>query len=127
MPIFKSVQRALLALCLVAMSLAHAAPPPEEQKLIATLIQRVEAMNGMKFVRNGSEYSSVEAAKHMRAKYDHFKDKIGTADEFITRCASRSEMTGAAYKIKTADGKEHDANAFLTQELRKVRSGAASG
>lgn len=117
----------LLALFLGATSLAHALPSPDEQKLITHLISRVETMRDLKFVRNGAEHSSADAAKHLRAKYDHFKDKIGTAEEFIARCGSRSEMTGSPYRIKTGDGKEHDAGAFLNQELRKMRGGTAAG
>ncbi|AMM24002.1 DUF5329 family protein [Variovorax sp. PAMC 28711] len=127
---FRFVQTLWLVLCLglaSVTSVAHATPPPDEQKLIAALIQRVETMSSMKFMRNGMTYSAADAGKHMRAKYDYFKDKIGTAEEFIARCASRSEMTGMPYRIQTNDGKEYDANAFLTQELRKVRGAPSSG
>jgi len=101
--------------------LAHATPSAEEHKLITALIDRVQKMSTMKFMRNGDEHSSIDAAEHMEAKYKYFKDEIVTADDFIDRCASRSEVTGKPYMVKLANGKTHDANAFLKQELRALR------
>jgi len=99
------LRSAWLALLLGASALlAHATPSATEEKLIDTLIQRVSKMSAMVFMRNGSEYNAADAAKHMQAKYDHFKKELVTAEDFIERCASRSEMTGQAYKVKLTDG-----------------------
>lgn len=100
---------------------AGAAPPPAEHQLIVLLIQRVESMDAMVFTRNGSPHTAAEAGKHMRAKYAHFKDQIGTADDFITRCASRSEMTGKPYFVRIGDGPAEEASTFLARELRQLR------
>ncbi|WP_260397317.1 DUF5329 domain-containing protein [Variovorax sp. KBW07] len=116
------MRAALLALCLGAAALlAQATPSATEDKLIATLIQRVSTMSAMVFLRNGNEYTSADAAKHMQAKYDYFKKELVTAEDFIERCASRSEMTGQAYRVKLSDGTVKDANAFLNSELRVLR------
>ncbi|RQO35478.1 hypothetical protein DBV14_32815 [Variovorax sp. KBW07] len=122
MPSFHTLRAALLALCLGAAALlAQATPSATEDKLIATLIQRVSTMSAMVFLRNGNEYTSADAAKHMQAKYDYFKKELVTAEDFIERCASRSEMTGQAYRVKLSDGTVKDANAFLNSELRVLR------
>jgi hypothetical protein len=114
-----------LLLALLALSpLARATPSAEEHRLITALIGRVGKMTTMKFMRNGDEHSSTDAAEHMQAKYKHFKDEIKTAEDFIERCASRSEVTGKPYAVKLADGKVHDANAFLKRELRVLRRSA---
>jgi len=65
----------------------------------------------------------------MQAKYDYFKKDLATAEDFIDRCASRSEVTGQPYKVKLTDGAVRDANEFLNSELRALRQKAkkASG
>ncbi|MET3497548.1 DUF5329 family protein [Variovorax boronicumulans] len=119
---FKFFRAALLALLFGTCAiLAHATPSAAEDKLIDTLIQRVSKMSAMVFLRNGNEYTAADAAKHMQAKYDHFKKELVTAEDFIERCASRSEMTGQAYKVKLNDGVVKDANEFLNAELRALR------
>ena len=59
----------------------------------------------------------------MKAKFDHFKDEIVTAEDFIDRCASRSEMTGKPYQVKLHNGAVKDAQEFLNAELRTLRKG----
>lgn len=103
-------------------AVAGATPSPSEDKVIQTLIQRVEKTTDMVFVRNGSEYNATDAASHMRSKYDYFKAEIVTAEDFIERCATRSEMTKVAYKVKLASGAAmRDSGDFLREELRKLR------
>ena len=119
---FRFWRAALLTLLLGASALlAQAAPSAAEEKLIDTLILRVSKMDAMIFLRNGNEYNSADAAKHMQAKYDYFKKELVTAEDFIDRCASRSEMTGQAYKVKLTNGAVRDANEFLNSELRALR------
>ena len=125
MAAFRFLRTALLALLLGASAvLAQATPSDAEEKLIDTLIQRVSKMSAMVFLRNGNEYNAADAAKHMQAKYDYFKKELATAEDFIDRCASRSEMTGQAYKVKLTGGAVRDANEFLNSELRMLRQQA---
>lgn len=124
LPHLKHLRGALLAFLLGASALlAHATPSATEGQLIDTLIQHVGKMSSMVFLRNGSEYRAADAAKHMQAKYDYFKKELVTAEDFIQRCASRSEMTGMAYKVKLDDGAVRDASEFLNAELRALRQG----
>ncbi|WP_076999376.1 DUF5329 family protein [Variovorax sp. KK3] len=108
------------ALALVPL-LARATPSPEEHRLITALIDRVQGMKTMKFLRNGEPHDADEAAKHLRAKYEHFRKKIVTAEDFIDRCATRSEVTGKAYMVQMGDAKPREAKAFMLQELRAMR------
>jgi len=87
----------------------------------SSLIQRVSKMTAMVFLRNGNEYTAADAAKHMQAKYDYFKKDLATAEDFIDRCASRSEMTGKPYQVKMPNGAVRDAKEFLTAELHTLR------
>ncbi len=43
----------------------------------------------MTFIRNGSEHDSANAAKHMQAKFEHYRDRIVSAEDFIALCATR--------------------------------------
>jgi hypothetical protein len=112
---------ATLALLSAMAPLAAATPSEQEHKLIMALIARVQGMTTMKFLRNDEAHNAAEAAEHMEAKYKHFNKEIVTAEDFIERCASRSELTGKPYLVKLADGKTREARAFLMQELRAMR------
>ncbi len=74
------------------------------------------------FVRNGSNYTAKEASEHMRRKYDHFKKEIKTPEDFIEKCASKSEMSGKPYTVKFADGKNMRCDEWMKKLLaeRKV-------
>ncbi|CAN7644016.1 DUF5329 family protein [Variovorax sp. LjRoot84] len=112
---------AAMAFALCAASPAHATPSASEQRVIETLIQRVASQKSMKFMRNGEEHDATEAAQHLRAKYDHFKDKIVTAEDFIRLCGTRSEVTKVPYKVRTADKRTRNSSDFLKDELHLVR------
>jgi hypothetical protein len=112
---------AAMAFALCAASLAHATPSASEQKVIETLIQRVASQKSMKFMRNGEEHDAAEAARHLRAKYDHFKDEIVTAEDFIRLCGTRSEVTKVPYKVRIANKGTRSSSDFLKEELRAVR------
>jgi hypothetical protein len=123
MHLIRFLQRllAMMAVALCAAGPAYATPSPSEQKVIETLIERVAAHKSMKFMRNGEEHDSAEAARHLRAKYDHFKKKIVTAEDFIRLCGTRSEVTKVPYKVRTANKGTRNSADFLHEELRQVR------
>ncbi|MDM0038339.1 DUF5329 family protein [Variovorax sp. J22G21] len=102
--------------------LAGATPSASEDKIIESLIQRVAARANMVFLRNGNEYSAADAARHMREKYEYFKQEIVTAEDFILRCGTRSEMTKVTYKVRMAGGNAvRESSDFLYEELRALR------
>ena len=105
---FRWFRWALLALLLGVASVSQATPSDQENKVITALIERIGRMKTMKFMRNGDAHSSTEAAEHMQAKYAYFKEKIVTAEDFIERCATRSELTGQPYTVKLSDGQERE-------------------
>ncbi|NDZ14766.1 hypothetical protein C7T35_05375 [Variovorax sp. WS11] len=123
MNLIRFLQRLLAttAVALCVAGLAYATPSPSEQKVIETLIERVADHKSMKFMRNGEEHDAAEAARHLRAKYDHFKDKIVTAEDFIRLCGTRSEVTKVPYKVRTANKGTRNSADFLHEELRQVR------
>jgi hypothetical protein len=106
---------ALLALSPLA---AFAGSNPE----IEALIGRVEHAQGVVFIRNGSDHSAVEAAAHLRRKLGAAHGRITTAEQFIDNIGTRSSMTGIAYRVRFADGREIDSAAWLRQLLRELRA-----
>ncbi len=92
----------------------------EEQK-ITQLISYIEKLDA-KFIRNGSEYSAVDAAKHLRMKREKAGKSIKTAKEFIDNIASKSSMSGEAYQIKFNNGIKLNVRDVLYNELKKVES-----
>ena len=109
------VLAALLALSPIA---AIAASNPE----IEALIVRVEHAHGVVFIRNGSEYSATEAAAHLRRKLTAAHGRIATAEQFIDHIGTRSSMTGIAYRVRFADGREIGSATWLRQLLRELRA-----
>ena len=109
------VLAALLALLPIA---AIAASNPE----IEALIVRVEHAHGVVFIRNGSDHSAVEAAAHLRRKLAAAYGRITTAEQFIDNLGTRSSMTGIAYRVRFADGREIDSATWLRQLLRELRA-----
>ena len=89
---------------------------------INALIVRVEHARGVVFIRNGSEHSAVEAAAHLRRKLAAAHGRIATSEQFIDHVGTRSSLTGIAYRVRFADGRETDSATWLRQLLRELRA-----
>lgn len=90
-----------------------------EEKRIEHLIQSVEGLKGAVFIRNGAEYQAKEAGDHLRLKLKNAGNRVRTAEEFIEACASRSSISGTAYKIRLVDGTTTETGPFLRAKLRE--------
>jgi len=90
------------------------------------LLDRVQS-SGYVFVRNGSEHTSAEAAKHMRRKYEYFADKgeIVTVEDFIDLAGTKSLLTGRAYTVRLPDGTVVPTAEWLRGELEARRQSTA--
>ena len=99
-----------------------AAPPPLEQLRIDKLIRHVEVQKGMKFIRNGTEYSCEEAAKFLRGKMDSMGAEVTSARDFIERIASKSSMSGRPYHVRFSDGRLITSAQFLSDELKRLEA-----
>ena len=74
------------------------------------------------FIRNGTEHTPAEAASHIKAKYEHFKNQVKTPEDFIRLSASKSLLTGKPYLVRTSDGKETHLDAWLMEALKAHRA-----
>ena len=94
----------LLFSCIIAYGGEPCSQRENTDKVIAYLIDQV-AKSHLTFTRNGTEYSSQEAADHIRNKYEYFKSRIEFPEDFIHFCASKSLESGKPYLVSTAQGK----------------------
>ncbi|MGJ4745325.1 DUF5329 domain-containing protein [Leptospira sp. SA-E8] len=93
---------------------------PEDE--IKALVSSLDSCKGCVFIRNGSEHKLDEAKAHLLRKYDAAKSKISSTEDFIKGLASKSSITGTAYKIKFPDGKEVESEKWLTDKLKELRN-----
>ena len=94
----------LLFSCFIAYGGETCSQMENTEKVIAYLIDQV-AKSHLTFIRNGTEYSSLQAADHIRNKYEYFKSRIETPEDFIRVCASKSLASGKPYLVTTPQGK----------------------
>ena len=90
-----------------------------EEEKINKLILYIEKSNAV-FIRNGNEYEAKEAAEHLRMKRKKAGNKVKTAKNFIDLIASKSYMSGEAYKMKFSNGSIINTRDILYNELRKL-------
>jgi hypothetical protein len=87
---------------------------------ISHLLQYIEN-SGCTFIRNGKAYDAVEARVHIQKKYDYFKVRTKTTEDFIKYAATKSSMSGKPYKVR-CETREILCAEWLTVELEKFRS-----
>jgi hypothetical protein len=114
--------RLVVALIFLSMSAGQLLAAESLDDSINFLLDYV-AKSDATFIRNGQKHTPQEAANHIKAKYEHFKSEIKTPEDFIRLSASKSLLTGQPYLVRTVDGNEMHLDAWLTEALKKHRSG----
>ncbi len=71
--------------------------------------------------RNGKRYNSEDAYSHVKKKYDYFRGKIRTAEDFIDYSASKSTISGKFYLVFCDNEPVIRTRDWLLEELRKYR------
>ena len=77
------------------------------------------------FIRNGVAYDGAQAVGHIKDKYQHYREDIRSAEDFIALAASQSAMSGKPYLVQ-CDAAEMPAAEWLTQELSAFRQRSGS-
>ena len=72
------------------------------------------------FIRNGVTYGGEQAAGHVRDKYEYFRNKIHSAEDFIALAATKSELTGRPYLVQCGATTMPAAD-WLKRELANLR------
>jgi len=90
---------------------------------IAALIAAIGA-SSCRFERNGTWYDAATASTHLQRKYDYLRKRapVTTAEQFIERAASRSSVTGQAYRVRCSGAAEVDASVWFAQTLQRLRA-----
>jgi hypothetical protein len=116
----KRCRHSLVSLVFLAFSIGQLLPAESLNDSINYLLDYVANSNAI-FIRNGQTHTPQEAANHIKAKYEHFKNEIKTPEDFIRLSASKSLLTGQPYLVRTKDGKEIQLSEWLTDALKKHR------
>ncbi len=95
---------------------------PTESGKIGALIQALETLKDVQFIRNGSAYTAAQAGAHLRMKRKRSGTHVKTAPDFIRLCGSASSMSGKPYLIRYNDGREVKSSDFLWTELKKLEA-----
>ena len=107
------------ALTFALPSAVFAHPDGSAQREIDHLLEFV-AGSSCTFVRNGADYPAQKAGEHLAGKFRYAARRIATAEDFIRDIASRSSVSGEAYRVKC--GKvDMPAAVWLTEELQRYR------
>jgi hypothetical protein len=107
----------IAALCCAG---ACADPSPSERALIDKLIAAVAQRTDIRFVRNGKDYSSTQAAEFLRGKLNWRPEKVATVQDFIEQVGTRSTTSGGIYLVRLGDGHTLPSADFLRQELQRI-------
>lgn len=119
--------RRLAAACLLFLApMALAAPSPQARWEIGQLMDALST-SACEFQRNGSWHGRDEARKHLQRKYDYLlkKDLVESAEQFIERAASRSSLSGRAYRVRCPGQPEQVAGDWFRQKLKALRGSGA--
>jgi hypothetical protein len=122
------VRLASLLAALLFVSPAHAAPLSTAARgEIEALLSRLAA-SGCQFERNGAWYTGAEAQAHLQRKLDYLADRgaVASAEQFIERAATKSSMSGQAYRVKCGAQPAVASSLWLYPELQALRD-AGSG
>ena len=71
--------------------------------------------------RNGTIHSGPEARDHINMKYEHYKKKVKTSEDFIKYSATKSMISGKKYKIHCPGAETVNASDWLLEELQHYR------
>ena len=113
--------RPVLVVAVLFTLVTHTLAAESLEQTIDYLIDYVGKSNAT-FIRNGASHTPAEAAAHIKAKYDHFKNQIKTPEDFIRLSASKSLLTGKPYLVRTPDGKEMHLDVWLADALKEYRA-----
>jgi hypothetical protein len=91
-----------------------------EREKIERLLAAIESAEGDVFIRNGVEHAAEDAAEHLRSKWQAAGEQIKTAEEFIDKIATKSSLSGEAYRVRRADGTEVLASDYLREKLSGI-------
>ena len=119
----KETMKGIFLLVIMAVMLtgtAQADVPPKQKHEVAHLLQFVKN-SPCRVNRNGSLHQGEDAAAHILKKYDYFRDKIKTTEQFIEYSATKSTMSRKYYTVRCNGAEEIRTKDWLLRELEAYR------
>jgi len=107
---------------LLSANMALADVSAAQREEVHRLLQFIQYSN-CTIERNGSRHKASKAVSHVQKKYDHFRDRIRTTEDFISYAATKSLMSGRHYLVKCGNGRKRKTRDWLLQELKRIRQG----
>lgn len=115
------MMRAALGLLLLTVGTAWAGDDPEIEFLLTAVEQ-----SDCTFIRNDKSHSAGEAADHLRMKYRRGRWAVDNAEQFISRIASKSTLSGTPYRVQCAQDEAELTGDWLAERLAEYRAAEAS-
>ncbi len=115
-----NLEKIIIAFLMMFIPIFAIAETDQVQSEIDHLIMYIRNSD-CKFIRNGQEHSPEEAVEHILKKFDYFKARITTTEQFIDNCATKSTLSGKLYKIGCPDQEAVESKHWLLKELNKLR------
>ena len=127
-----AVSRAVLGPVCVAVALiaftfafvANAATPSAQTQ--AEITHLLDYLGGSQcdFYRNGSWHDAPAARAHLEKKRDYLlkRSLIGSTEDFITRAATGSSLTGEKYQVRCKPNPAVPSSEWLRAELKRYRA-----
>ena len=113
----KSLLKALIVVTTLMATFAMAG----SQQEIDHLLNYVES-TPCQYERNGTLHNGRMARGHIEMKYNHYRKKVRTAEDFIKYSATRSSISGSQYQIICPNAEAVNASDWLQVELNQYRS-----
>jgi hypothetical protein len=112
--------RGILMTLLLASATTHADVSGPQRAEVAHLLEFVRTTN-CTIDRNGSLHDGPAAQAHILKKYDYFRDRIATTEDFIAYSAARSTISNQAYTVLCPGQPRMQTAEWLRQELERYR------
>ena len=107
-------------MAMLAVSSGYADVPAEKQHEVKHLLSFVEQSDCL-LERNGKQHSGAEAVKHIKKKYDYYRDDVDSAESFIEYSATKSTMSGKYYMVQCGSRAAVKTRDWLLEELKRYR------
>ena len=95
---------------------------PEEQVAEVEHLLNYLADSDCRMIRNGKSHSSKDGAKHMRRKYNYFRDEISSTEEFIEFAGTKSTRSDRLYEVLCIGQEREFSRDWLLVELKAYRN-----
>lgn len=114
------MKKYIILMSILISSATQADVPKNQIKEVNHLLNYVKT-SSCTINRNGSEHKGEKALKHIKKKYNYFRDDIKTTEDFIEYSATKSTMSGKSYIAYCPDKKPVKTQDWLLEELNRYR------